>query len=137
MVESASSTAPYAIIETGGKDSLPMFIKMMHALGKRILVIYDTDSDKTGQDDVATNEKRNTAIHDALKGGGDFFECDPYLEELAGIAGKSKKDKESKMRAHLSTLTAWENVPDGLKSMMAKVSSTCNGTPYPVEPTGT
>lgn len=126
-----------SIIETGGKDSLPMFIKMMHALGKRILVIYDTDSDKTGQDDVATNEKRKSAIHEALKGGGDFFECDPYLEELAGIVGGSKKDKESKMRAYLSTLTAWDKVPDGLKSMMAKVSSACNGTPCPVEPTGT
>jgi predicted ATP-dependent endonuclease of OLD family len=116
-----------SIIEAGGKDSMPMFIKMMQALGKRVLVIYDTDSDKTSEDDIATNERRNTAIHDALKGGGEYFECDPYLEDVAGITGTNKKEKESKMRSHLSTITGWDDVPDGLKELMAKVTAACNG----------
>lgn len=104
-----------------------MFIKMMQALGKRILVIYDTDSDKTSSDDVATNQKRNDAIHDALNAGGEYFKCDPYLEEIAGITGTNKKDKEAKMRAYLSSLTSWDDVPDGLKAMMEKVAAACNG----------
>jgi len=88
----------------------------------RVLVIYDTDSDKTSADDLATNEKRNRAIDDAIDSNGDVFRCDPYIEDLAGIVGTGKKDKESKVRSHLASLSGWEAVPDGLKALMAKVA---------------
>lgn len=116
-----------SIIECGGKDSLPMFIKMMQALGVRTLVIYDSDSDKSGTDDIATNEKRNRAIHEALSDGGEYFECDPYFEDVAGSPGVGKKDKEAKMRSHLSTMESWADVPDGLKAMMEKVAALLKG----------
>jgi predicted ATP-dependent endonuclease of OLD family len=57
-----------SVIEVNGKDNLPLFIKMAHALGKRVFAIYDTDSDKTVPEDQATNSKKNQAIVDAMDG---------------------------------------------------------------------
>lgn len=104
-----------------------MFIKMMNSLGKRTLAVYDSDSHQTKTEDIATNARRRDAIHAALEGGGAFFECNPYLEELAAIPGTGRKDKEGKMREHLSSMQCWDDVPLGLKRLMEKVAFACNG----------
>lgn len=113
-----------SIIEVNGKDNLPLFIKMAHALGKRVLAIYDTDSDKMEPNDQATNTRRNQAIVDAKNGKGDLFACDPYFEQIAGITEGSKKEKEAKVREHLASFSGWDDIPDELKSMMKAVHKT-------------
>lgn len=112
-----------SVIEVGGKSSLPLFIKMMRALGKRVLVVYDTDSDQTNVQDVATNERRKRDIEDALAEDGRVFECDPYFEELVGVDGKAKQDKEAKIREHLAGLIEWTDVPDRLQRLMECVAA--------------
>ena len=111
-----------SVIEVNGKDNLPLFIKMAHALGKRVLAIYDTDSDKTESNDQATNTRKNQAIVDAMDGKGDLFACDPYFEQIAGITEGSKKEKEAKVREHLAEFSEWGDVPEDLKGMMKAVS---------------
>lgn len=114
-----------SIIEVGGKDNLPLFIKMVHALGKRVLAIYDTDSDKTKPDDQATNDKKNQSIVDAMAGNGDLCACDPYFEEVAGISDDAKKsEKEAKVREHLASMSGWDDVPTPLKDLMEAVKKT-------------
>lgn len=116
-----------SIIEAGGKPNLPLFIGMILALGRRLLVVYDTDSDKDKPEDIQTNAKRKQEIKDALDGRGTVFECDPYLEELAGVKAATKKDKEIRMREHLSDIQTWEAVPDGLKNLMEAVAKVARG----------
>jgi putative ATP-dependent endonuclease of OLD family len=118
-----------SVIEVGGKENLPMFIKMVHALGKRVFVIYDTDSDKTDPQDIATNQRRNEAIAEALAGNGELSACDPYFEEVAGISGSSKKDKEAKVREHLSTFKTWADVPNDLCGLMERIAALVTSAP--------
>ena len=92
--------------------------------GKRVLAIYDTDSDKKDTDDQATNMKKNQAIVDAMDGKGDLFACDPYFEQIAGITEGSKKEKEAKVREHLASLAGWDDVSGELKQMMQAVQKT-------------
>jgi predicted ATP-dependent endonuclease of OLD family len=110
-----------SVIEVNGKDNLPLFIKMAHALGKRVLAIYDTYSDKTAAHDQSTNTKKNQASVDAMDGKGDLFACDPYFEQIAGITEGSKKEKEAKVREHVASVSGWNDVPDELKCMMQAV----------------
>jgi len=116
-----------SVIEVGGKPSLPMFIKMMLALEKRLLVVYDTDSDKTAPQDIETNERRKKEIEEALGNRGSTFECDPCVEEVAEVAGASRRDKEEKMREHLEEIKSWCNVPQRLQELMQAVSRIANG----------
>ena len=118
-----------SVIEAGGKSSLPMFIKMMLALGKRLMVVYDTDSDKTAPQDIETNIRRKKEIEDALTGRGITFECDPCIEEVAKTPGNSRKDKEEKMRDHLGSIESWTDVPQRLQELMQAVSLVATGKP--------
>lgn len=113
-----------SVIEVNGKDNLPLFIKMAHALGKRVLAIYDTDSDKTEANDRATNATRNQTIEDAMNGKGDLFPCDPYFEHVAGITEGSKREKEARVREHIERFSGWDRVPIGLQRMMEAIQKT-------------
>jgi putative ATP-dependent endonuclease of the OLD family len=117
-----------SVIEVGGKSSLPMFIKLMFALGKRLLVVYDTDADKTSAQDIETNQRRKKEIDDALDGRGALFECDPCVEEVAMVPGASRRDKEEKMREHLEDIKDWANIPRRLQALMEAVAETAIGT---------
>jgi predicted ATP-dependent endonuclease of OLD family len=112
-----------SIIEVGGKQNLPQFIRMMHALGKRVLAVYDTDSHHTAAKDVATDMDREKRIAEALGDGGKCFKCDPYLEALAGVPGNTKRDKEAGMREHVATWGDWNGVPGEVGDMMAAVAA--------------
>ena len=115
-----------SVIETGGKDSLPLFIRMMVALNKRILVIYDTDSDKTNPNDVETNNKKNEAILNEINGNGELVACDPYFEAVAEATGSSKKEKDANMREHLANFASWNELPRKLRDLMDKVANVAN-----------
>lgn len=117
-----------SVIEAGGKSSLPMFVKMMLALEKRLLVVYDTDSDKTAAQDIETNERRKKDIHEALGGRGAIFECDPCVEDVAQVPGASRKDKEEKMREYLEDIKDWAGVPQRLQELMQAVAQVANGS---------
>ena len=117
-----------SVIEVNGKENLPMFIKMVLALGKEVLAVYDTDSDKTEPNDVATNERRNTAILEALDGRGESFACDPYFEQMAGVPGVGKKAKDAKVREFIDGLDGWTDVPASLKALMNSVKQLAHRT---------
>lgn len=111
-----------SIIEVGGKENLPLFIRMMLALDKKVLVVYDTDGDQTSPTDIATNEKRRNDISEALCGRGVIFECDPCVESLAQMTEPRRRDKDERMREHLSQYNSWDEIPDGLKSLIETVA---------------
>jgi putative ATP-dependent endonuclease of OLD family len=120
-----------SIIEVGGKPAMPLFIRMMHALGKRVLAVYDSDSDNTKPEAVAHNAKCSEDISEALGTSSRSFVCDPYLEQICGCNGTGKRDKEEKMREHLSTITLWEKVPAPIQGLMNEIRKLATPIPTP------
>ena len=111
-----------SVIEVGGKDQLPLYIKMVHALGKKLLVIYDSDSHHVEAKDIATDNKRKEEIDSALGDRDEVFVCDPYLEEMAGVEGHTKRDKERQMRDFLESIGAWDELSLNVQSLMDKIA---------------
>ncbi len=116
-----------SILEVGGKPALPIMIEVVKALHKNILVIYDTDTHLTKENDIKRNNTLNEAIENAVNGYGQTHTFDPYLEEAVGVAGESKKEKDRKMREFLGKFGEWKDVPDGLKEMVNEISILANG----------
>lgn len=112
-----------SVIEVGGKPALPIFIRIMRAMGKRILVVYDSDSHLTSEHDLAVNTKRCKAIQDEMTDGAAPFVCVPHIEAVAGLTGDAKESKETRMRLFLENLATWDAVPTGLRSLMDRVTA--------------
>lgn len=112
-----------SIIEAGGKPAIPILVKIMAAIQKPVMVIYDTDSDKTDPKDVATNEEREEKIQEAIKvhGSALTFKCDPCFEAEAGIEEPRKHEKPEHMMVHLDAARDWNGVSAGLKRLMEEI----------------
>ncbi len=126
-----------SVIEAGGKGGIPLIVKVARSLGLPFLAVYDTDSDKTDPNDIATNNRTKQNIEAACTGEGTTITFDPYLEEEIGIPGTTKKDKEPKLREYLAGLVSWHEVPEPLKNLMAAVKAISTPTdriPAAVQP---
>ena len=113
-----------SVIEVGGKPAMALFIRMMNALNKRVLAIYDSDADNTSEEAVAHNAKCEKEITEALGSQGRKFVCEPYLEQACECAGEGKRGKEEKMREHLAAITTWDQVPTAMQQLMQSVRET-------------
>jgi len=111
-----------SVIEAGGKEGIPLIVRVVRALGLPFLVVYDTDSDKTEPGDIATNESNRSLIDQACGGDGKVVTFDPYLEAAVGVPGSGKKEKERKLREFISSLESWGNVLTPLKDLMDAVT---------------
>ena len=109
-----------SVIEVGGKPSLPLMIRIVRALRKPMLVIYDTDSHHNDPIVIARDEELNDEIVAALNGEGELFACDPQFEAIADLPPGNRK-KEHRAREFLSSLKSWDDVPADLKALMAHV----------------
>ena len=117
-----------SVIEVGGKPAMPVFIRLMLAMKKRLLVIYDSDSHLTIPNAIAHNEKLCADIRRECEAGGvDYFVCDPYLEIEAGLADDSVESKQVRMRVFLEQVVSWNEVAWGLQSLMDKISAFARG----------
>lgn len=112
-----------SVIEAGGKEGIPLIVKVARSLGLPFLVVYDTDSNTTDPNDIATNDRRKDNIEAACDGEGTTVTFDPYLEEEIGTPGTSKRDKEQKLREYLGGLESWDKVPEPLKNLMEAVKA--------------
>lgn len=111
-----------SVIEAGGKEGIPLIVRVARALGLPFLVVYDTDSDKTEPGNIAKNESDHRLIDQARDGEGKVVTFDPYLEAAIGVPGSGKKDKERKLREFLGCLDSWNDVPQPLKGLMNAVA---------------
>lgn len=118
-----------SVIEAGSKTAIPMLVRIMAAIEKPVMVIYDTDSDKTDPQDVNTNEKREKDIQKAVEvhGSAFTFKCDPCFEAMAGIKEPRKHDKPEHMMAHLDAAGNWNGVSAKLKILMNEVAGFVKG----------
>lgn len=114
-----------SVLNAGSKNSLPMLARAARCLGKRILVIYDTDSDTTSDEQ---NERRKQAILDAMGERGSVFELEPNLEMVAD-APPATNDKEVSIIRYLNTMRDWSAVPLRLREMMIAIASLAGGPP--------
>jgi len=107
------------------KTAIPTLVRILAALDKPVMVVYDTDSDKTDPADVSTNEKREMEIQEAVDAHGQvtLFPCDPCLEVVAGIADARKSNKPEQMMEHLDVAGNWKSISSGLKKLMKKVAT--------------
>ena len=112
-----------SVIEAGGKGSLPLMTGVVSALGKPVLVVYDTDFHLNGTNSAEHNDNLNNLIDTACRRAGAMVHAfDPYLEEEIGIEGASKKNKDGKMREYLAGLGSWDTIPEPLKNLMELVA---------------
>lgn len=113
-----------SVIEAGGKAGIPPLVRIMAANGKPVMVIYDTDSDKTDPQDVATNQTREKELQEAagVHGSALLVPCDPCFEAVAGIEEPRKRDKPEHMMAHLDSAKGWNEVSERLKELMETVA---------------
>jgi len=116
-----------SILDVGGKPALPIMIRIIAALGKKVLAVYDTDSDKTEPQDIATNRDREREIKNAITGHGETFPCDPYFEVIAEMPNPVKNEKPDRMLKHLETFATWDEIPSKLNDLIRVVDRTSNG----------
>lgn len=114
-----------SIIEAGGKSALPLMISVLAALGKPMLVVYDTDSHHEGDGAIATAKLNESIGEECESAGAMSLTFDPYLEAEVGIEGDSKKKKDRKMREFLSELGSWADTPQPLKTLLENVARRC------------
>lgn len=114
-----------SVIEAGSKTAIPILVRIMAAIEKPVMAIYDTDLDKTDPQDVATNKKREMDIQKAAKvhGSALTFKCDPCFEAVAGIEEPRKHDKPEHMMVHLDAAGDWNGVSAELKRLMGEIVS--------------
>lgn len=112
-----------SIIVAGSKSAIPTLIRILAAIEKPVLVIYDTDSDKTDSQDITVNEKRERQIQDAVgvHGLAQTFKCDPCFEAVAGMEEWRKNNKPEFMMNHLDAVKDWHGVSEGLKDLMKQI----------------
>jgi putative ATP-dependent endonuclease of OLD family len=113
-----------SVIEAGSKTALPFMARVVKALGKRLLVVYDSDSSHELPADKAIDDKRNRDIEEIVSGWGRTFACDPDIEAVLGITKSSGRNKELRMREHLATNVGWEDFPERLRELLASVQRT-------------
>ena len=116
-----------SVLDVEGKPALPIMIRIMAALDKKVLAVYDTDSDKTDPQDISTNQDREQEIKNAITGHGEAFPCDPYFEVIAEMPHPVKNEKPDRMLKHLETFATWDEVPSKLRELMQVVDSISNG----------
>ena len=114
-----------SILDVGGKPAIAIMIRIMAALGKKVLAVYDTDSNKTDPNNINTNQ--NHEIENAITGHGETFPCDPYFEVIAEMPHPVKNEKPDRMLKHLETFATWDEVPSKLKELMQSIDRISNG----------
>ena len=104
-------TAAGGAIEAGSKTAIPTLISILSALGRPVMGIYDTDSDKNSAQDIGTNESREKEISGALTahGAASVQKCDPCFETVAGIPDPRKSDKPEQMMEFLIQKSRWSD----------------------------
>ena len=112
-----------SVLAVESKTALPICIRIAHALGKRVLAAYDTDSDKTSPQDIETNQSRKEELEEACQTDGKLIEVDPFLEAVAGLPNPKRKSKVDLIAGFLDGLGEWDDVPSGLKSLMESVAA--------------
>lgn len=115
-----------SVIEAGSKTALPFMARVVKALSKRLLVVYDSDSDHDKVSDRAIDLKRNAEIEEIVSGYGASFTCHPNFEAVCGIDKASGRNKEERVRAHLADSVA-RDMPLPLQDLMTVVRRTATG----------
>lgn len=115
-----------SIIDVGGKPTLTVFVPMIQALDKRLMVVHDTDSDEERDEVKEHHLAQNAQIAEAIGDTGKLYLCDPHLEGLAGIP-VANRNKEAEMREFLEDLDDWEAVPQDLRSLVDAVVAFATG----------
>lgn len=120
-----------SVIEAGGKTAIPALISIMAALARPVLAVYDTDSDKTDPNDVATNKRWEGEISTAISAHGKAvaWKCEPCFEAEAGLAEPRKSDKPERMMTHLDGVDGWTAVSERLRKLMDDIKAFATGTP--------
>lgn len=109
-----------SVIEVGGKPSLTVFVPMIQALEKRLMVVHDTDSDEEREDVKSHHVTQNAQIAEAIGDSDELYLCDPHLEGIAGIP-VANRNKEAEMREFLEAFDHWEDVPADMRSLIDAV----------------
>lgn len=113
-----------SIIEAGSKTALPFMARVVKALGKRLLIVYDSDSRHEGSGDRTVDERRNKELEELVSDSGRTFACDPDIEAVLGITKSSGRNKEMRMREHLANNVRWADFPETLRELMSSVRRT-------------
>ncbi|MDE2125273.1 MAG: AAA family ATPase [Armatimonadetes bacterium] len=113
-----------SVIESSSKSAVHILVNIMAALGKPVLAIYDTDSDKTAPADIGTNEKWEKEISAAVTAHGKAhaWKCDPCFESEAGMADPRKSDKPERMMEWLDAAGDWNGITKRLQDLMQTVA---------------
>ncbi|MBV6419600.1 MAG: hypothetical protein DAHOPDDO_00823 [Ignavibacteriaceae bacterium] len=94
----------YTLLDCGGKDGIPTYIKLLNKFSLKHTVVYDTDkqSDKT-EEQKREADKKSKLIEDAINNAlGDSVKFVNDIEEELGMNEKPKKDKPYKMLKFIS-----------------------------------
>lgn len=113
-----------SVIEAGSKTALPFMARVVKALGKRLLVVYDSDSHHRKPEDKTLDQTRNAEIEEIVAGCGDTFVCEPDIEAVMGIAPSSGRNKEMRMREHIAASVGWTSFPEPLRQLLTSVRRT-------------
>lgn len=109
-----------SVIEVGSKTALPLMARIVRALGKRLLVVYDSDGDRGSEDDAAVDEARNKEIEEAVGDYGATFPCTPDFETVLGIP-KGRRSKPEAVREFLDSQRELGELPAQAAALLEAV----------------
>ncbi len=118
-----------SVLGVGSKTALPTCIRIAAALGKRVLTLYDTDSDKTKAQDLGTNEARKRELELASEGCGELLAVDPFFERVANMSDARRESNVDRIREYLDSLPSWDAVSEGLRKLMTGVAQFAQARP--------
>ncbi len=109
-----------SVIEVGSKTAMPLMARIVRALGKRLLVVYDTDGERDSEDDAAVDADRNREIEEAIRGYGTAYPCTPDFETVLWIP-KGRRSKPEAVREFLDSRQEMHGLPAIAVELMAAV----------------
>lgn len=112
-----------SIIALPGADSIAPMMRVVGALGLPMLVVFDTDSDKTDPQGKATARKRIEDINAAKTEKTVLFPCDPCFEGVAGLPVAVRVNKPDRMLEHLQASGGWESLTPRLRELADRVDA--------------
>lgn len=106
-----------SIIDTGGKENILFFAKVLRSFKIPFVVLTDSDSDKTGD----YHKNLNTKITEFCGLDTTFF-MDPYIERLFNIEVSLRESKLRKLVKIVSNLKEKKMIPETINNAISKLS---------------